>query len=142
LKLEAGSGKREARSEKREARSRKREADMDFEKLKVWQRAVKLSTELYIKFRSLNDFGFKDQVTRSGLSVPSNIAEGMSRQSVKDKVKFLIIAKSSCAELRTQLYIGIEVGYVDNNIGREWISETREIASMLSGLIRTLTRGQ
>ncbi|NUJ61411.1 four helix bundle protein, partial [Onishia taeanensis] len=52
---------------------------MDFEKLQVWKRSARLSAELYKAMRDLKDFGFKDQITRSGLSVPSNIAEGMTR---------------------------------------------------------------
>lgn len=54
---------------------------MDFEKLDVWKMSARLSAELYKALRNLNDWGFKDQITRSGLSVPSNIAEGMSRDS-------------------------------------------------------------
>ncbi len=77
---------------------------MDFEKLEVWKRSARLSAELYIEFRELKDFGFKDQITRAGLSVPSNIAEGMSRETEREKYRFLSIAKGSCAELRTQIY--------------------------------------
>ncbi|XKE44595.1 four helix bundle protein [Halomonas organivorans] len=111
---------------------------MDFEKLQVWKRSARLSAELYQSLRELRDYGFKDQITRSGLSVPSNIAEGMARGTGKDKRYFLLIAKGSCAELRTQLYIGIEIGYVDETSGHRWIQETREIAAMLSGLIGKL----
>lgn len=111
---------------------------MDFEKLQVWKRSARLSAELYKAMRDLRDFGFKDQITRSGLSVPSNIAEGMTRGTVKDKRHFLLIAKGSCAELRTQIYIGIDIGYIDKACGNRWIQETREIAAMLSGLIGKL----
>ncbi|WP_258027399.1 four helix bundle protein [Halomonas caseinilytica] len=78
-------------------------------------------------------------MTRTGLSVPSNIAEGMTRGTLKDKCRFLLIAKGSCAELRTQIYIGIDIGYIDKAIGHRWIQETREIAAMLSGLVGKLT---
>ncbi|MFG6179051.1 four helix bundle protein [Halomonas sp. THAF12] len=109
---------------------------MDFERLDVWKRSARLSASLYRHFADSRDFGFKDQITRSGLSVPSNIAEGMARHSVKDRTRFLYIAKGSCAELRTQIYIGIEIGYIDREEGYCWINETKEIAAMLSGLIR------
>ncbi|MBB3140778.1 four helix bundle protein [Halomonas organivorans] len=112
---------------------------MDFEKLQVWKRSARLSAELYKSMRDLRDFGFKDQITRSGLSVPSNIAEGMTRGTAKDKRHFLLIAKGSCAELRTQIYIGIDIGYIEKVSGNRWIQETREIAAMLSGLIGKLT---
>ncbi|MEA3252945.1 MAG: four helix bundle protein [Pseudomonadota bacterium] len=111
---------------------------MNFEKLQVWKRSARLSAELYKTLRDLRDFGFKDQITRSGLSVPSNIAEGMSRSTAKDKRHFLIIARGSCSELRTQIYIGMEIDYVPQDKGREWLQETREISSMLAGLIATL----
>jgi four helix bundle protein len=75
------------------------------ENLGVWKRSCRLSVELY---KLLRDFGFRDQVTRSALSVPSNIAEGYERDSSKEFSRFLKIAKGSCGELRTQLYIGTE----------------------------------
>lgn len=53
---------------------------MDFEKLDVWKRAARLSVEIYRQLRGLDDWGFRDQITRAGLSIPSNIAEGMSRE--------------------------------------------------------------
>ncbi|KXS38662.1 MAG: hypothetical protein AWU55_1253 [Halomonadaceae bacterium T82-2] len=108
---------------------------MDFERLDVWKRSARLSAELYRHFADSRDFGFKDQITRSGLSVPSNIAEGMVRPTVKDRIKFLHIAKGSCAELRTQVYIGMEIGYIEREKGHHWVNETKEIAAMLTGLI-------
>ena len=61
---------------------------MNYEKLTVWTTSVELSKELYLYFRTLNDYGFKDQITRSGLSIPSNVAEGMARVSIKEKAHF------------------------------------------------------
>lgn len=111
---------------------------MDFEKLDVWKQSARLSADLYKTLRTLNDWGFKDQITRSGLSVPSNIAEGMSRESSKEKLRFLSIAKGSCAELRTQIYIGIDIGYIEKETGQDWIQRTKRIASMLSGLMNKI----
>ena len=111
---------------------------MPFEDLDVWKRSARLSAEIYKQTQSLKDFGFRDQLTRAGLSVPSNIAEGMERTSDKEKCRFLDIAKSSCAELRTQTYIGIEIEYIEKTTGNKWVTESREISAMLVGLIRTL----
>jgi len=111
---------------------------MDFEKLDVWKQSARLSADLYKTLRTLNDWGFKDQITRSGLSVPSNIAEGMSRESSKEKLRFLSIAKGSCAELRTQIYIGIDIGYIEKETGQDWIQRTKRIAAMLSGLMNKI----
>lgn len=113
---------------------------MNFEKLQVWKRSARLSAELYKAMRDLRDFGFKDQITRSGLSIPSNIAEGMTRYTTKDKRHFLIIARGSCSELRTQIYIGMDIDYIDSQQGRHWLLETREISSMLYGLITSLDK--
>ncbi|MBF0350025.1 MAG: four helix bundle protein [SAR324 cluster bacterium] len=110
---------------------------MGFEDLEVWKRSARLSAEVYKHLRDLKDFGFKDQITRSGLSVPSNIAEGFERESEKDGVNFLSYAKGSCGELRTQIYIGIDIDYIDKDTGLQWIRETREISSMITGLIKT-----
>ena len=108
---------------------------MNFENLEVWKRACQLSVEIYRALRELRDLGFKDQMTRSSLSVPSNIAEGMVKPTEKDKVKYLHIANGSCAEMRTQAYIGMKIGYIPNEIGRQWVRETKEISSMVTGLI-------
>lgn len=116
--------------------SRSREKLLRFEDLDVWKRAARLSADIYIKLRDLRDFTFKEQITRSGLSIPSNIAEGHERESNKEALTFLSYAKASCGELRTQIYIGMEIGYIDKNTGKTWLSETREISAMLVGLLR------
>ncbi|PLX84438.1 MAG: four helix bundle protein [Desulfuromonas sp.] len=111
---------------------------MDFEKLEVWKRACRISVEIYQTLRELKDFGFKDQITRSSLSVASNISEGMVRPTANDKIRFLHIANGSCAELRTQAYIGITIGYIPEDVGRKWVRETKEISAMLMGLVKKL----
>ena len=85
---------------------------MDFERLDVWQRARVLAVQVYRGLHDCRDYGFRDQIGRSALSVPSNIAEGMERGSDKEKCHYLRIAKGSCAELRTQLLIGCDIVYL------------------------------
>ena len=114
---------------------------MRFEDLDVWKRGARLSADIYKEVAQINDFGFKDQITRSGMSIPSNIAEGIERESSKDCIRFLQYAKGSCGELRTQIYIGMDIGYVDNTVGKKWIQETRELSAMLVGLIRSKRGG-
>lgn len=113
---------------------------MRFEDLDVWKRSARLSAEIYKTFKDLKDYGFRDQITRSGLSIPSNVAEGLERGSSADCVKFLLYSKGSCGELRTQIYIGMEIDYIDRESGRKWIDETEAISSMLGGLIRAKRR--
>ena len=110
---------------------------MRFEDLEVWKRAVKLSGNIYKELKGLKDYGFKDQITRSGLSIASNIGEGFERGSQKENIVFLSYSKGSSGELRTQIYIGIDIGYIEKKIGEEWLKEAREISSMLNGLIKT-----
>lgn len=113
---------------------------MKFEDMKMWKRSARLAAELYKGFADCSDFGFRDQITRSGLSVPSNIAEGSERGSPKDFVRFLQYAKGSCGELRTQIYIGIDIGYIEQTQGRTWVNETREISAMLVGFINSIKK--
>ena len=108
-----------------------------FEDLDVWKRSARLSAELYKGLKTCKDFAFRDQLTRAGLSIPSNIAEGFERVSEKECIQFLSYSKGSCGELRTQIYIGIDIGYIDKNKGKIWIEETKEISAMLIGLIKT-----
>jgi four helix bundle protein len=82
------------------------------------------------------DWGFRDQLTRSGLSIPSNIAEGFERNTKKEIARFLRTAKGSCGELRTQIYIGIEAGYIEKQLGLTWVQETQEFSRMLGALIK------
>lgn len=110
---------------------------MRFEDLEVWKRSSRLSANIYKELKDLKDFSFRDQLTRSGLSVPSNIAEGFERESEKECINFLAYAKGSCGELRTQIYIGLDIGYISDAVAKQWIQETQEISSMLAGLIKT-----
>jgi four helix bundle protein len=109
-----------------------------FEDLDVWKRSAQLSAELYKALADLRDFGFRDQITRSGLSIPSNIAEGYERGPSKEMANFLNYAKGSAGELRTQIHIGMEIGYINHETGRRWLQEAEEISRMLHSLIRTV----
>ena len=113
---------------------------INFENLEVWKRSCQLSVEVYSEMRDLKDFGFKDQITRSSLSVPSNIAEGMVKPSVKEKIRYLHFANGSCVEMRTQAYIGMKIGYISSGLGTYWAKETKEISSMLMGLIKSIQK--
>ena len=107
---------------------------MQFEDLDVWKKSAALCAEIYKDLAGLGDFGFKDQITRSALSIPSNIAEGFERSSNREILNFLNIAKGSAGELRAQIYIGIKIHYIEHRVGQKWIAETLEISKMLAGL--------
>jgi four helix bundle protein len=90
---------------------------MQYEKLEIWMRSKSLAIDVYKELAGLRDFGFKDQITRSALSVPSNIAEGMERSSNAEKARFLVISKGSIGEFKTQADIGVAIGYINHQKG-------------------------
>ena len=113
-----------------------------FEDLEVWRRGCQLAVDVCVATHELKNYGLKDQMQRSAISIPSNIAEGAERDSEGDFIRFLRISKGSCGELRTQLYITERVQKALNqqsvNRSRDMIKETREISAMLQGLIRSI----
>ena len=104
-----------------------------FEDLKIWQDSVTIAVDIYALFKKSKDFGFRDQIRRSSVSVPSNIAEGYDRQTNNEFIRFLRIAKASCAELRTQLIIAQRVGMVEDVSAL--IERTRSLSAMIQKLI-------
>ncbi|MCH2556052.1 MAG: four helix bundle protein [Alcanivorax sp.] len=108
---------------------------MRFEDLDVWKRSARLSADIYKYFAQSRDFGFRDQITRSGLSVPCNLAEGYERLSTRDRARFWSYAKGSAGELRTQIYIAREIEYLDPETASRWLREVQEISRMIQSLI-------
>ncbi|MDR0547297.1 MAG: four helix bundle protein [Dysgonamonadaceae bacterium] len=106
-----------------------------FEDLQVWKDAMNLTLSVYEKMRLCKDLGMKDQIQRAAVSIPSNIAEGFERQTTKEFVQFLYIAKGSCAELRTQLYLSIKLNYLLKTEGMEMVQQAENISKMLYNLI-------
>lgn len=85
-----------------------------FEDIIAWQKSKELSLNIYQQFRDNRDYGFKDQIQRSAVSIMNNIAEGFERRGDKEFKHFLFIAKGSCGELRSMLYLALELKYVNN----------------------------
>jgi len=106
-----------------------------FEELEVWKRSCQLAVEVYLALKNCREFGLRDQMNKAAVSIPSNIAEGAERDSVKEFIHFLHIAKGSAAELRTQFYITEKIGILTPIVTQPLITETKEISSMLQGLI-------
>lgn len=114
-----------------------------FKELQVWQRAKDLAVSVY-KLASQNglrsEFGLSDQMRRSAVSIPSNIAEGDERSSDRDSVRFFYISKGSLAELRTQIEIAKDVGLITPDDFNRVESESIEIGRMLGALIKARSR--
>ncbi|NIZ07445.1 four helix bundle protein [Pseudoalteromonas sp. HF66] len=105
---------------------------MKFEQMDVWKKSSRLACDIYKVMFVCKDYGFKDQITRAALSIPSNIAEGLERETENDEARFL----GSAGELVTQLYIGIEIKFIDKHVGLQLISEAKEVAAMIAALIK------
>lgn len=106
-----------------------------FEDLLVWQEGLDLSIEIYKILQNCNDYGFRDQIRRASVSIPSNIAEGFDRQSNKEYIQFLFIAKGSCSEVGTQLYLAKEIGIINGAIADSLLERSRKISAMITKLI-------
>ncbi len=104
--------------------------------LAVWQRACRFTVDIFELLIDCRDYGFKDQLSRSALSIASNIAEGYDRESGKDRIRLLRIAKSSAAEAWTQLLIGMEAGFINKSDALEKADEVRQISKMIFALIK------
>jgi len=112
------------------------------EEIECWKEGVILVKQVYsLKERSIHlkkDYSFVDQIQRAAISIPSNIAEGFERQSNQEFIHFLYIAKGSCGELRTQLFIGVELGYIIKAEFDNLNLLCKKISRMLMGLIKVL----
>jgi four helix bundle protein len=106
-----------------------------FEDLEVWKLSMRLSLAIYELFKECRDYGFKDQIQRACVSVPANIAEGDERQTNKEAVQFLYVARGSSAEVRTFLYLAIELKYVPKDKSLDMIDQYKKVSAMLYRLI-------
>jgi four helix bundle protein len=110
-----------------------------FKELKVWQEAKELAIEIYKttnQGKLKTDFGLREQIQKAAVSIASNIAEGYERNSDKDFIRFLFIAKGSLSELVTQLEIASGIGYLENDILEDFTNKCNKIGSMLTRLIQ------
>lgn len=108
-----------------------------FEDLIAWQKARQLTADIYrltSKGDFSKDFGLRDQIRRASVSVMSNIAEGFDRGSRGEFHQFLVIAKASCAEVRSQLYVAQDVGYINQEIFNNISSNASELSRIIGGL--------
>lgn len=109
-----------------------------FEDIFTWQKAKELSVSVYSLFSESRDFGFRDQIQRASVSVMNNIAEGFERKSYKEFKQFLYIAKGSCGEVRSMLYLAKELNKISKHDFKSLFQKSEEISKMLSGFIKTL----
>jgi four helix bundle protein len=109
-----------------------------FEDLDVWKEARRLTNEVYAATRDTGfskDFGLRDQIQRAAVSIMSNIAEGFERGGNQEFIQFLYIAKGSCGEVRSQLYVAVDQGYLSKDRFTELLNSFKRLSGMLSSLI-------
>lgn len=109
-----------------------------FQEIKAWQVAHKSSLQIYKISKETplsKDFSLKDQMCRCAVSVPSNIAEGFERGGKREFKRFLVIAKSSNTELRSQLVLTKDLGYITETEYHSIDAKLVEVSRMISGLI-------
>ena len=109
-----------------------------FEDILAWQKAKVMTLKLYSLFKDHRDFGFKDQICRASVSVMNNIAEGFERKSDNEFKYFLFIAKGSCGEVRSMIYLAVELNYINKEEYLYLAGLSNEISKIISGLIKTL----
>lgn len=114
----------------------------DYKDLIVWQKAMGLVVELYALVKHLPKeemYALSSQIRRAAISIPSNIAEGQARNSTKEFIQFLAIAKGSKAEIETQLLLCVKIGYLNEEQIEPAMNTLTEIGKMLNALQQKLT---
>lgn len=112
-----------------------------FEELPVWKDARKFANKIYNltkKFPKEENYGLTSQITRATVSIGSNIAEGFDRYSKKDFVKFLIIARGSISEIQNDLYIALDLKYINQNDFQETYALAKGLGKQINGFIKYL----
>lgn len=109
----------------------------NFEDLIAWQKARMLTREIYKITRNddfAKDFGLRNQIQRAAVSIMSNIAEGFERYNPNEFHQFLSVAKASCAEVRSQLYVALDVNYLDKEQFSSLLDLAKETGRIIGGL--------
>ena len=109
-----------------------------FEDLLIWQNARTLVGDIYKNASNLKDYGFRDQIQRAAVSTMNNIAEGFERNSDMDFKRFLCIAKASCGEVRSMLYLSEDLHYLTPETANTLRNDAVQLSAKIASLIRYL----
>jgi four helix bundle protein len=116
-----------------------------FEDIEAWKKARELTKAINAVSNEgpfTRDFVLRDQIRRASVSIMSNIAEGFERGSNKEFIQFLYIAKGSAGEVRSQLYVALDQGYIKQEIFASLSKEASEISRMISGFVSYLSSSE
>lgn len=114
-----------------------------FEDLTAWQRSRAFVKTIYDCTRETpfaKDFGLSDQIKRASVSIMSNIAEGFERARPREFHQFLSTSKASCAEARSLLYVGLDVGYLTESRFEQLMQQAEELSRIVGGLRASVAR--
>ena len=111
-----------------------------FEELIAWQKAQKLAVDVYHYFGTSKDFGFRAQITRAVVSISNNIAEGFERNSDKEFIRFLEIARSSCSEVKSMIYLASRLKFIEGEIREKLMAKAEEVSKIIYGLLKSLQK--
>lgn len=112
-----------------------------FEDIVAWQKAIELCDSIYaitLRNNFAMDYALKDQIRKSAISVPSNISEGFERESNNQFIYFLVIAKASAGELRTQLTIAKNQNYISSEEFQHLKEQCLNVSKLISGFVSYL----
>lgn len=109
-----------------------------FEDIIAWQKSNELAVLIYQHFEKSNDFGFRDQILRSSVSIMNNIAEGFERKTNNEIKYFLFIAKGSCGEQRSMMILAKELKMITDSVYSYLYNRAEEISKLISGFIKKL----
>ncbi|MFA4837325.1 MAG: four helix bundle protein [Dehalococcoidia bacterium] len=115
-----------------------------FEDINAWQKARDIVTIIYSvtnKGNFAKDYNLRDQIRRASISIMSNIAEGYGRQTDKEFTQFLYMARGSAAEVQSQLYVALDLGYLSKPAFQELYDLAEETMKLVSGFIKYLKSG-
>jgi four helix bundle protein len=113
----------------------------NFEELDIWKHGCQLAVDIYRetdKEPFARDFGLRDQIRDSAVSIPSNTSEGKERETLRELIRYLYIAKGSAAELKTQLYSAQKVGYLNFDINLDLNTRATTLPKNIGSFVRKL----
>ena len=116
-----------------------------FEDIQAWKKGRELTRQIYtitLREAFFRDFGLRDQIRRSSVSIMSNIAEGFERGGNKEFIQFLSVAKGSAGEVRSQLYVALDVEHIQRDDFDRLYILTKEVGNLIGGFIRYLKKAE
>jgi len=110
----------------------------NFEELVIWKMSREIVNQIYADFKSCRDYGFRDQITRAGISIMNNISEGFCRSSDAEFKQFLNISKGSAGEIKSMYYIAEDQLYITTDLALLRRNKTQQLMNSISSFMNYL----